>query len=84
MTRLKGSVDGQPVIGTFDRLDAVALTFGFIKDDEGNIEPDYLGESKVLWDTQEVQRENGELLVVVEGGDIHRMSEVEWEEEDGP
>ena len=80
--RLVGSYQGSPVIGTYDRLDACAVSLSFKRNDRGELEPEYEGSTDVWWDSQKTMQENGRMLLVTEAGDIVSEDEVEWKEEE--
>lgn len=45
--------DGTPIKGTLERIQGCAFAFTLTRDDNGTLLPDYYGETKIYWDTQE-------------------------------
>lgn len=68
---------GRRIIGTFDSIPAIALLIG--RSEDGSLV--YEGESKVWWDGQETQRENGQLTFVDEDYEHVLENEIEWRAE---
>lgn len=69
---------GGDIIGTADRLLATAYAT-FKRDDQGEVDIEYLGESKIHWDTQEPDRQDGEIMVECgKGHHTIKLTDVVW------
>ena len=72
---LKGyTKDGKRIIGTYDLLPATALLVG--RSEDGELY--YDGESLVIWDASEIQRDGGQIIFVDEAYNHILENEVEW------
>jgi hypothetical protein len=58
------SPTGSPIVGTLERLQGIAAINGI----KGNGEPEYAGETEVLWDGQVPERRDGQLIYLDEQG----------------
>ena len=66
--------DGKRVIGTFDLIPATA----FVKGRSADGELIYDGESAVVWDASETQRQGSQIIFVDESYTHVLEDEVEW------
>jgi hypothetical protein len=72
---LKGyTKDGKRIIGTYDLLPATAFLTG--RSEDGELY--YEGQSQVIWDASETQREGGHIIFVDEDYSHVLENEVEW------
>ncbi len=63
--------NGLKIIGTYDVLYAVANTNSFKRSSAGTVEPEYEGESEILWNSQSTDRdENNMALYVDSSGNV--------------
>jgi hypothetical protein len=69
------SPKGVPIVGTFERYDAVAKIDGVYWDPNGN-KPEWAGESEIFWETAETQKKDGETLYPDENGNAWKASEL--------
>lgn len=61
---------GVLILGTYDMVPGCALIQDPRKDENGNLEFDYAGETRLYWDAQETQTDGrGSRLFVDENGD---------------
>lgn len=61
------SPNGSVIVGVVESVLCTAPVNGFTKQKDGTYSPDYCGESKVHWDTQEpIRGENRTLTLVVD------------------
>lgn len=65
------------ILGTLETVQGVALVQGF---NDGR--PEYLGETRVYWDTQESIQRDGKVVYLCEDGEEHSIDEIEFREED--
>lgn len=76
------SPDGTRIIGTYDTIPGVALILGAIRTDNGDLDPDYVGETEVIWDGQETETDDeGFRLWVDENYKLYRTDELVWKED---
>lgn len=71
--------NGEPIIGTFEQLNATAYVQGFTRTKKG-WEPEYEGDTDMDWDSQEPIRRRGKLVVVDADGNTWSEKECRWEE----
>ncbi len=77
--------NGKRIIGTLDVVTGRANLIGFRRGPDGNLEPEYTGETTVWWDEQHtVQREGSDVLVDEDGEEwLARDCAMEEEGEEG-
>lgn len=69
--------DGHLLRGTFERIEAIAFATPSRREGpRSRVEPDYHGESEVIWESQETVRHRGQDLWVCSNGDLHRACEL--------
>lgn len=78
MTKCAVAPNGKLIVGTLESLIAQAdiEVDSFSKDENGELEFDYTGNSDVSWDTQETYCEGDERIFVDEGGETWKESEI--------
>lgn len=72
------SPNGDEITGTLERIYAIAKLSGVRLTSSGDLEPEYCGDTEVLWDTQETETVEGEIIFVCEKGREWKESEIEF------
>lgn len=81
---LRHKASGARVIGTFDKVPGCARFDKVVQMPDGACEPEWIGETDMWWDDQEIELDpmTTEVLYVLEGGDVVPESECEFVEEE--
>lgn len=70
------TLNGEPIIGSFDSLRACAMIQGATRNQDGTLEIEWEGTTDVWWDEQRTVHENGEPLFVTEAYNLVPLSQV--------
>lgn len=58
------TLDGEEIIGTYEKVWGVAGVIGAVRNPDGSFDFEYDGDTDIDWNSQETEKEDGEMLFV--------------------